>query len=443
MDAERILDALRPLVLVVDSTGTVTELRGGYGGFLGYDDLSEWVDVSVFDHVAPHQVDQLATYFIESAGRSADARSLPLPFRLAVMGADGLEHPVDIIPAEDPTSGDGSRWVVLVLPVALQASVSRSLEAEMAGAPRRRVKQLLTEELVVDNSHYSSRWFLVDLSGPSGPDVTTARERDRPMADAIAEQVTRHGWRPWGSAAAGELTPLRAEDLPDELGRLAADHRWRRVAVTPVHVEGSLVAAYLLFGRVPDDYDVAEVNANVLSRVHRLVDATALLIARWHDRDRLVAAATRDPLTGLANRDAFADALADVAEEATLLYVDVDRFKVVNDRHGHAVGDQVLVEVARRLVAACRPNDVVARFGGDEFVVLLNGVGLDRARRIGERIVETVAAPVEGLEDVGLVTVSVGVAPVVEGGDPVRSADTAMLRAKRGGRARVVAAEPT
>lgn len=431
---------MRPLVLVVDGAGTVADVRGGNGGFFGHD-IALWVGASVFDHIAAHQVDELATYFIESVQRSADSRSLPLPFRLAIVGTDGIEHDVDIIPAEHPDMNDGTQWVVTVVPVALQASVSRSLEAEMAGAPRQRVKQLLTEELVVDNQHYSSRWFLVDLTAATGPTVTTARDRDEPMAAAIAEQVTHHGWRPWGGAPAGELTTLHAADLPTRLQGIAAEHRWRRISVTPVHVDGTLAAAYLLFGRVPDDYDVTEVNSNVRSRVRRLVDATALLIARWHDRDRLVAAATRDPLTGLANRDAFADALAGCAEKATILYIDVDRFKAVNDQHGHDVGDRVLVEIARRIVAACRPNDVVARFGGDEFVVLLNGVGLEHGRQIGERIVEMVAAPNEDLAYLDPVTVSVGLAPVVQRDDAVQAADTAMLRAKRDGRARLVTAE--
>lgn len=440
MDADQILDALRPLVLVVDGTGTVVEARGGYGGFLGHD-VSTWRGTSVFDHVASHQVDELAAYFIESVERSADSRALPLPFRISVTGADGLEHSVDIIPAEDPDAGSEIRWIVSVVPVELQASVSRSLEAEMAGAPREVVKRLLTEELAIDNLHYSSRWFLVDLTGPSGPTVTTARASEEPMAAAVAEEITRHGWRPWGGVDAGDLATIVLDDLPEGPRAVALERGWRRVSVTPVHSGGTLVAAYLLFSRVPDDFDVHEVNSNVLSRVRRLVDATALLIARWHDRDRLVAAATRDPLTGLANRDAFADALGDCADEATLLYIDVDRFKAVNDRHGHDVGDRVLVEVAARIVAACRPNDVVARFGGDEFVVLLNGIDVSQGEEIGGRIVDSVGAPLAGVEEVERVTVSVGLAPVVRRDDAVETADRAMLEAKRAGRARLVTAD--
>jgi len=215
---------------------------------------------------------------------------------------------------------------------------------------------------------------------------------------------------------------------------------WQRAAVTPVHVDGALVAAYLLFGRVPDQYEITKIDPNVAARIRRLVDATALLIARWHDRDRLVAAATRDPLTGLANRDAFADALDVAPTGSSVLYVDVDRFKDVNDRYGHEVGDRVLVEIARRIAAACRPSDVVARFGGDEFVVLLNGVEVSQARAIGERIVELVEEAVPDLAELDRVSVSVGLAPVSEP-DAVGTADQAMLRAKRAGRARVIGSD--
>jgi diguanylate cyclase (GGDEF)-like protein len=310
----------------------------------------------------------------------------------------------------------------------------------MAGESRARVKELLTEELLVDNLRYSSRWFLVDLTSPSEAIVTTARAADRAMARALEAEIRHCDWRPWDDVAA-TLAPLAWDELPDGSREIAVQRRWRRISVAPVHLGGTLVAAYLLFGMVPDGYDVTEVDSNVVSRVRRLAKATALLIARWQDQDRLVAAATRDPLTGLANRDAFADALADCPDMATLLYIDVDRFKEVNDHHGHDVGDRVLVEVGRRIVDACRPDDVVARFGGDEFVVLLNGVDLHHAREIGQRIVDAVAAPLQHAEHVTPVTISVGLAPVVRRDDAVQAADTAMLRAKRAGRARLVTSE--
>lgn len=436
MDAERLLDLLRPLVLVVDELGTVLGYRGAHGGFHGYDP-ADFVGASVFDFVAPHQIDELATYFLEASGRSAGTLALPMPFRISLLDRDGNEHPVDVIPTGD-TSGDEVRWVVVVLPVELQTPVARSLEAEMAGAPREQVKQLLTQELLVENTYYSTRWFLVDLTIPAGPQVTTARPEDQPVAAAIDDAIS-HGWRPWGGVEAGESTPVGFDELPDELRALAEARSWQRAAVTPVHVDGTLVAAYLLLGRVPDDFEALRVDANVRARIARLVDATALLIARWHDRDRLVAAATRDPLTGLANRDAFADALAEADADSSVLYVDVDHFKAVNDRFGHDAGDRVLIEIARRVGAACRPSDVVARFGGDEFVVLLNGIGPEQAREIGERIVALVCEPMPDLPDLERVSVSVGLARLEE--DVVDAADQAMLQAKRAGRSRVITAD--
>jgi diguanylate cyclase (GGDEF)-like protein len=439
VDSDRILDALRPLVLVVDATGTILDARGGFGGFFGWHP-TELAGSSVFRFVAPHQAGELTSFFVESAEQLAEVLSLPLPFRVAFLGADGSEHSVDVIHTGGRDHDGEVHWVVALVPVELQASVSRSIEAEMAGEPRARVKELLTEELLVENLRYSSRWFLVDLNSPSGVTVTTARGDDRTMARALEVEIRHCGWRPWAGVTAA-LAPLTRDELPDGPKAIAVQRRWRRVSVAPVHLDGALVAAYLLFGKVPDGYDVSEVDSNVVSRVRRLVEATALLIARWQDQDRLVTAATRDPLTGLANRDAFADALADCAAEAILLYIDVDRFKAVNDRHGHGVGDRVLVEVARRIVAACRPNDVVARFGGDEFVVLLNAVDVQHGTRIGQRIVHSVAAPLADSDGLEGVTVSIGLAPVVRGDDAVQAADVAMLEAKRAGRARLIASE--
>jgi diguanylate cyclase (GGDEF)-like protein len=91
--------------------------------------------------------------------------------------------------------------------------------------------------------------------------------------------------------------------------------------------------------------------------------------------------ATHDPLTGLANRRLFYDRLHQAVRHAHryggkvgILYVDLDRFKEINDRLGHHVGDAVLTEVAKRLTSSIRDSDSVARLGGDEFVVLLEGV---------------------------------------------------------------------
>jgi diguanylate cyclase (GGDEF)-like protein/PAS domain S-box-containing protein len=146
--------------------------------------------------------------------------------------------------------------------------------------------------------------------------------------------------------------------------------------------------------------------------------------------------AQTDLLTGLANRGALFDALrARLAEEAAcaLLFCDLDGFKVVNDEHGHAVGDRLLAEVALRLAELAEPGDLVSRFGGDEFVVLCPGRPETDLRELAERVAQRVRAPFLGPEGPLSIGVSVGIA-VARPGDTadelIGRADRAMYGAK-------------
>ncbi|HSM51818.1 MAG TPA: diguanylate cyclase [Thermoanaerobaculia bacterium] len=160
--------------------------------------------------------------------------------------------------------------------------------------------------------------------------------------------------------------------------------------------------------------------------------------------------ARTDPLTGLANRR---HALERLGEEAlrtergagpfALVLADVDRFKSVNDRHGHECGDRVLAAVAGVLARTLRTLDLAARWGGEEFLLILPGTGRDGAMRAAEKVREGIAAnPVSWQEERLPVTATFGVA-VCEDGDVdacLRAADAALYRGKEAGRNRVVAA---
>jgi diguanylate cyclase (GGDEF)-like protein/PAS domain S-box-containing protein len=117
------------------------------------------------------------------------------------------------------------------------------------------------------------------------------------------------------------------------------------------------------------------------------------------EQARLRVMSETDPLTGLLNRSGFEDRLANMlddhlAEPLTIFYIDLDRFKPVNDSHGHAAGDELLKLVARRLIRLVRPSDAVARLGGDEFAVLLPRVqDIGQAQRIAQHIVEAARLP--------------------------------------------------
>jgi diguanylate cyclase (GGDEF)-like protein len=167
-----------------------------------------------------------------------------------------------------------------------------------------------------------------------------------------------------------------------------------------------------------------------------------LLLARA--RDRLAHSALHDGLTGLPNRALLSDRIAQAlsrphrrGRRVALLFVDLDRFKVVNDSLGHAAGDVLLRQAADRLSAATRDADTVARLGGDEFVVLCEDIDPARAEQIAQRIVDAFRAPFV-LDGHGtVVTASVGVAIAdahATAAQLLRDADTAMYRVKHGGR---------
>ena len=164
--------------------------------------------------------------------------------------------------------------------------------------------------------------------------------------------------------------------------------------------------------------------------------------------EELARLARRDALTGLPNRRALDEALARETARAArggtslaAVALDVDRFKGVNDAHGHAAGDAVLAAVAARAAGALRAGDVLARIGGEEFAALLPGADLARAAEVAERIRARVSAePVDAGGCALSVTVSLGCAALEPGEDGralLARADAKLYEAKRAGRDRV------
>jgi len=147
--------------------------------------------------------------------------------------------------------------------------------------------------------------------------------------------------------------------------------------------------------------------------------------------------ATHDPLTGLANRALFGERLDRSPLPLTLLALDLDRFKQVNDTLGHEAGDELLRQVAARLSTLVRPNDLVCRLGGDEFMVLLSGtLPPGYAQQLAGRIVSAIAVPFQLAGDTANVGVSVGIATALtdERKELVSRADFALYDAKESGR---------
>lgn len=175
----------------------------------------------------------------------------------------------------------------------------------------------------------------------------------------------------------------------------------------------------------------------------------SVLAEQQGTEERLRTLANSDMLTGLINRNLFHDRLSQAIAHcrrthtrAAVLFVDLDGFKQVNDAMGHAAGDRVLKVVANRLTGCVRDTDTVARFGGDEFVVLLTGIdNRDNVKEVGEKIIECVSQPIDVGDDSCLVGASVGACIYPDDSESVDAllncSDEAMYQAKAHGKGRL------
>jgi len=190
---------------------------------------------------------------------------------------------------------------------------------------------------------------------------------------------------------------------------------------------------------------VREAQGSPLHLIFQIQDITN----RRRAEEQLIHDAFHDALTGLPNRALFADHVKMAIQRSkrnneklfAILFLDLDRFKVINDSLGHLVGDQLLVGIARRLETCLRPGDSVARLGGDEFTILLEElVDTDDAMEVAQRVQEAICQPflIQGHEV--FTTASIGIAPSTtnynSAEDILRDADTAMYRAKSLGKKR-------
>ncbi len=259
----------------------------------------------------------------------------------------------------------------------------------------------------------------------------------------VPPHIATRGRRQAHAAPAGEGADQRiAERLAS---RVRDTYGLSNTRAAPLRVNGRVEGAIVLARRGGAEWpesagrflQAAAIEASAaLARVYSLRDAEAR--------------ATTDALTGLPNRRYFDEYVGLLArrrraeDRVGVLMVDIDRFKVLNDTFGHGVGDHVLREVAGAIAGAVRDDDIPARFGGEEFAVLLRNPSPEVAVEVGERVRRAVGALDLRRMGVPGVSVSVGVAVAEEPDIPLEvvidDADRALYRAKRGGRDRVVAA---
>jgi diguanylate cyclase (GGDEF)-like protein/PAS domain S-box-containing protein len=229
------------------------------------------------------------------------------------------------------------------------------------------------------------------------------------------------------------------------------EHHEEQTRVLAAVGAGGVVAPYELPGRRADGtvIDVA-VTVSPLRDADGQINGVSVIARDVGDRKRMERAlqhqALHDALTGLPNRTLLADRLTQALAAAprhetqvVVLFLDLDHFKVLNDASGHTAGDLALIEVARRLSAAVHPEDTVARFGGDEFVVLCEAAGVTAARQVAERLHTSLLRPIQVPTGAHVLSASIGIAVADElstAADLLRDADAAMYRAKEIGRSR-------
>jgi serine/threonine-protein kinase RsbW len=227
--------------------------------------------------------------------------------------------------------------------------------------------------------------------------------------------------------------------------QMLRDTRLEAVSAVPLPSDDAPLGVLVCFYRRRRDFSDDEMGLQ-----QALARQAAQALERIRLQHQLLNLAMHDNLTGLANREMLQERLEQVLSASerhnrpmALIFLDLDGFKAINDGLGHVVGDAVLVEVGDRLRRAVRRSDTIARFGGDEFVVLCEDADALTATEVAERILRSIAEPLDGLAPGQHLTASVGVA--YHTGDRlsqpsadavILAADAAMYRSKAEGKNR-------
>jgi two-component system cell cycle response regulator len=345
-------------------------------------------------------------------------------------------------------------WLVAISTSALSAINERELRR------RRGDLEALTDlaeslERAVDSSNIARSLLdsVIDTFGFPRGVVLAGPEGQLPLLASygLDEAVARRPGRPGRSAVVDEAHRTHSTLLVRSLDR--SSDTWlsslmpqaENLVVVPLSAEGRPLGALVL---EQSDLAGGRIQRRVVSGLERSASYAALALRNAWLLEQVQRLAATDGLTKIANRRTFEATLerevaraTRSAEHLSLVMVDIDHFKSLNDTHGHQAGDEVLRNVAAALAIECRDFDTPARYGGEEFAIVLPGCGPEEALKIAERLRGAVAAA----PSVVPITASAGVATFPgHAGDAdtlVRAADDALYESKRAGRDRTTASQ--
>jgi diguanylate cyclase (GGDEF)-like protein/PAS domain S-box-containing protein len=434
----RVVDCTPAALMIVDDTGCVTYVNHAAEELFGY----------TFDEVHGRSfVDFIDVEWnpiaLESVVSAMAAEGLRDSMLFRVFPKSGAPLIVEVTANAQLQDPHIAGLLAYVRPWDEQWLLDRVLEAIAGDAPLVTTLELLAQ--VMRRGVLAADGAVLHDGGEDGfrqvvaSSVLSERQRGSvPVVDA-----------PWDLARKlGEPVQLDVADLADEhLRHDAAERGHQACWAFPVAAgdgRASSVPGCLVLWRSVAGPLVDETQTLSLERLTRL---TGLVLQRARAAAELRHAAHHDPLTGLANRGRFFELLDEAlhprrgptGRPVGVLYVDLDRFKAVNDEHGHGAGDRTIIEVASRLAAVVGERGEVARLGGDELAAICREVSsASDLELLAERIIGAVGEPI----DVGVAEVSVGASVGFAGALPgtcspddlVDAADRALFEAKRAGK---------
>ncbi len=427
----RLLDASPSVVFLLGPDGEIRWINRAVEHFAGYRP-DEILGTNILDHVDPGW----DPYAFDSIGAALGAEGLRLPMLFRVRRADGSMVVCEAVAnaqLHDPVLGGLvvylRRWDERML-------LDQALETLAAGAPPESTFELLVSSLACETLEAEGSVVHADgdvevrvVATPGLPSVLAGGHRDGP-------------WR--AALVSGERQEVSVAALPPDLAELAVARGYGTCWAWPIpdHETGTTRGCVVAWRR-SDQVEADHARVLALDKVVRIAE---LALDLERSVSALHHAATHDPLTGLGNRAQLAAELDRAVGSVGLLSLDLDGFKPINDQLGHAAGDEVLVALAARLRAVARPDDLVARMGGDEFAVIRHSPAdvaeLDAlAARLAAAVCEPIPVSAGGDLRVG---VSIGGALGAPGCPPrdlLEAADAALYERKGAGKGgwRVVA----